>query len=99
IGSGQRARTYLDSAWRVCSVRSWWSARRVKGLSFEVIAFAGTTVGRAYVEDHPSAPRVSVVTSCPTVDSAFSGERRDAIRDLCLRYDPLGRDPIESFGH
>ncbi len=62
IGSGQRARTYLDAAWRVRSVRSWWSARRAKGMSFEVVAFAGTTNGRANVEDHPSAARVSVAT-------------------------------------
>ena len=99
IGSGERARTYLDAAWRVRSVRSWWSARRTKGLSFEVLAFAGTPDGRAYVEDHPSAPRVSLVTSCPTVESAFSGERRTAIRDLCLRYDPLGRIQSSSLGY
>ena len=99
IGSGERARTYLDAAWRVRSVRSWWSARGTTGLSFEVLAFAGTPDGRAYVEDHPSAPRVSLVTSCPTVDSAFRGERHPAIRDLCVRYDPVGRDPIEALGY
>ena len=99
IGSGQRARTYLDAAWRVRSVRSWWSARRVKGMSFEVLAFASTSDGRACVEDHPAAPQVSVVTGCPTVASVFTGERRTVIRDLCLRYNPLGGDPIESLGY
>ena len=33
IGSGDRARRYLDAAWHVRSVRSWWSARRTKSPS------------------------------------------------------------------
>lgn len=40
IGSGQRAKRYLDAAWSVFSVKSWWSSRRTKGLSFEVVAYA-----------------------------------------------------------
>jgi len=60
IGSGKRARTYLQAAWRVRSVRSWWSARATKGLSFEVVAYAATQSGRAVVERHPSRPEVHV---------------------------------------
>lgn len=33
IGSGKRAWTYLQAAWRVRSVRSWWSARATKGIN------------------------------------------------------------------
>lgn len=55
IGSGDRISRYLDAAWRVRSVRSWWSARRSKGMSFEVAAYSATEAGRQKVEAHPRA--------------------------------------------
>jgi hypothetical protein len=53
VGSGKRVRTYIEAAWRVRSVRSWWSAGIAKGLRFEVVAYAATLGGRQNVEDHP----------------------------------------------
>lgn len=97
IGSGDRAWTYLESAWRVRSVRSWWSRRVQGGLRFEVIAYAATQEGRAYVAGHNAQPQVHAVTSCPTIDACFSQGQRSRIRDLCIRYNPKKKD--DAFGY
>lgn len=98
IGSGKRAHTYLQAAWRVRSVRSWWSGRATKGLSFEVAAYAATKWGRSVVERHPSRPVVHVVVGCPTVDSAFSSVE---VRKLCFKYSPVPPSvmPPMGYGH
>lgn len=88
IGSGQRAVDFLDAAWRVRSTRSWWSRRSRAGLSFDVVAFAGTIRGIDRVEKHPSKPKVHVVLICPTVQQVFSGPQAAAIEALCLKYVP-----------
>ena len=70
IGTGRRVMDYLDAAWRVRSVRSWWSARKSCGMSFEVIAYSATEAGRALVESHslpaqrPRADGVSYHRQC-----------------------------------
>lgn len=98
IGSGKRAWTYLEAAWRVRSVRSWWSARATKGLSFEVIAYAAAPSGRSKVEGHPSQPNVRVAISCPTMQSAFGYEKRLATRALCIKYTPIKGADALGFG-
>ena len=93
-----RTSRYLEAAWRVRSVRSWWSARRSKGMSFEVVAYSATEAGRQKVEAHPTGPIVHVVEGCPTIEQAFDlPEARLRIKELCTRYgsfnpnmDPLG---------
>jgi hypothetical protein len=99
IGSGRRARTYLQAAWRVRSVRSWWSAKLRGGLSFEVLAYAAASVGRSRVEDHPSKPAVHVVVGCPTIENAFGSDLRARVRGLCIRYDPGNHDPVAALGY
>ena len=69
IGSGFRARNYLDAAWRLASVKSWWS---FGWLRFEVVAYAATEAGKAAVETHPSRPTVHLVAACPTISSRFT---------------------------
>lgn len=91
IGSGDRAFRYLDAAWRVRSVRSWWSARATKGLSFEVVAFSGTEAGRERVEAHPTRPTVHLVEGCPTVAGSFDVPAdRERMVSLCAKYAPKG---------
>ena len=98
VGGGDRICRYLDAAWRVCSVRSWWSARRTKGMSFEVVAYSVTEAGRNRIEEHPCRPTLHAVEGCPTIDEAFEDpEIRYRMRNLCVRYgsfdhkfDPLG---------
>ena len=98
VGSGNRIYRYLEAAWHVCSVRSWWSARGTKGMSFEVVAFSVTEAGRKRIEAHPCGPALYVIEGCPTIDNAFeySGNKY-RMKDLCVRYgsfdkksDPLG---------
>jgi hypothetical protein len=98
IGSGKRARTYLEAAWRVRSVRSWWSSRAKKGMGFEVIAYAASKTGRYQVESHPTCPTVHVAITCPTIDTAFSYGLRANIRSLCTRYAPTQNQSIPPFG-
>ena len=110
IGSGKRATRYLDAAWQVRSVRSWWSARRKKGLSFEVLAYSATEAGLRKVKSHPTMPRVKVVEGCPTIEHSFEDfDVRCRLRELCRKYgsgirnfDPLGYGGAEaliSFAH
>lgn len=95
IGSGRRARTYLEAAWRVRSVRSWWSLHLIR---FEVVAYAATERGRAYIEKHPCAPVVSHVIPCPTIDTAFARPESGSMKGLCIHYDPVNHDVDESLG-
>lgn len=88
IGSGQRAERYLDAAWGVYSVKSWWSARKVKGLSFEIVAYAATDAGLARVKRHRLRPQVHLVADCPTVDNAFDEAEREAVKRVCTQYNP-----------
>ena len=98
LGTGRRARTYLQAAWRVRSVRSWWSARASKGMSFEVMAYSATAQGQAYVRSHPCAPTVSIVAACPTI-SAMPDTKRERLETLCCRYDPLQGRYGEALGY
>lgn len=102
IGSGQRAWTYLEAAWRVKSVASWNSLRKggQKLMRFEVVAYSSTPAGQKRVEKHPCTPAVHVVKACPTIDTAFaSDDIRRQVRSLCVRNDPVDHDLSESLGY
>lgn len=98
IGSGSRVREYLDAAWKVRSVRSWWSTRKRKGMSLEVIAYSATQRGLENVKAHPSSPVVSQVIACPTVSSITPARTRDAIISACRVRDPTGVPSESSLG-
>ncbi len=85
VGTGQRAYRYLEAAWRVRSVRSWWSGHF---LQFAVIAYASTNRGAECVRRHPCSPEIIHVMPCPTIDSAFSKTHAAAMKRLCETYDP-----------
>lgn len=99
IGTGDRAYSYLEAAWRVRSVRSWWSARSVAGLKFEVVAYAATATGRVMVQCHPCQPEVHCLHACRTLNDESDAQMRRALRDLCVRYDPLNHDPRDALGY
>jgi len=99
IGSGDRAVTYLQAAWRVRSVRSWRSSRPAVGMRFEVLAYAATPTGRSHVEAHHAKPTVHVVAGCPTIDTAFGKDLRGKVRELCIRKDPGNHDPVKALGY
>lgn len=90
VGTGQRAYRYLEAAWRVRSVRSWWSGHF---LQFAVVAYASTTRGSDCVQHHPCKPEVIHVMPCPTIDSSFSMTHAAAMKRLCETYDPTASDP------
>ena len=93
IGTGDRALHYLESAWRVRSVRSWWSARRTRGLSFEVVAYAATESGRRRVENHPCKPSVHIVEGCRTLETYFERPQdRERMISLCRHYGSFDRN-------
>jgi len=96
IGSGNRASEYLESAWCVASVKSW---RSLKYLSFGVIAYSGTNAGVKRVKHHNSNPTIDLVKPCPTIDSEFDKETSKRIKSLCIYYDPVDHDSIESLGY
>lgn len=85
VGTGQRACRYLEAAWRVRSIRSWWSGHF---LQFAVVTYASTSLGNECVRHHPCNPEVIHVMPCPTIDSAFSKADAAAMRRLCEAYDP-----------
>ncbi|PQO96750.1 hypothetical protein C5612_30135 [Pseudomonas frederiksbergensis] len=90
VGSGQRAYRYLQAAWLVRSVRSWWSGRFLK---FAVVAYASTEMGERYVRSHRCRPDVIHVMPCPTIDTALSKIKAGKIKRLCETYDPTVGDP------
>ena len=95
IGSGGRARAYLEAAWRVASVKSWHS---FGWLRFEVLSYSATEVGSRLVRTHGTKPSITIVLPCPTIESAF-GSAADDVYDLCVRYDPVRRDREDSLGY
>lgn len=96
IGSGTRVNTYLEAAWRIASVKSWRSLGLMK---FEVLAHAGTDIGVSSVAAHRSRPTVSLVTPCPTIVTEFDNQKASRIRSICIRYDPIKCDSIDSLGY
>ncbi len=98
IGSGTRARTYLEAAWRVHSVKSWWSARGIAGLHLEVISYSGTESGIAHVRKHKSLPEVHIVERCPTIKTEFGLTKARAISAMCKRRAPDLKDN-EALGY
>jgi len=94
IGSGDRVINYLNAAWRLRTVRSWWSRRSHSGLCFEVVAYAGTEAGVERVKDHASSPTVSLVTRCPTIQTVFPPGKAKQMNQLCHRYAPPGSKPL-----
>lgn len=97
IGSGARCCRYLQAAWRVASVRSWWSLRATTGMAFEVVTYSGTAAGIQRIRSHPSAPRVSQVSGCPTVESSFDSGTRREVRELCELRNPDKSFPALGF--
>lgn len=98
IGSGKRVHEYLTAAWQVWSVRSWWSARHRKGMSFEVLVYSSTDAGLAAVAAHSCEPEIHMVAPCPTIDASFSEDEARDIKALCVHKDPVDYDPVESLG-
>ncbi|MRV75841.1 hypothetical protein GJ700_29430 [Duganella sp. FT92W] len=89
IGSGDRVWNFLESAWRVRTVRSWHS----KGLiRFTVLAYASTEAGEARVRSHPCGPEVVKGRECPTIRTEFGFNTN--IPNLCKKYYRGTKEPL-----
>ncbi|SFR74942.1 hypothetical protein SAMN05428960_1042 [Mitsuaria sp. PDC51] len=85
VGSGYRIRSYLEAAWRVRSVRSWWSGELLK---FGVVAYASTEKGERLIDAHSTKARVTHVHPAPTIDTEFSIGKALQMKRLCEAYAP-----------
>lgn len=90
IGSGDRALNYLEAAWLVRSVRSWWSGKLIK---LAVMAYSATASGERWVARHSSKPAIHIVLPCPTIDTSFSTKEAEQMKMLCTAYDPTDGEP------
>lgn len=97
VGSGRQASRYLQSAWRMSSVKSWKSG---KFIDFEVLVFSASQAGILKLEKHPSKPKVSIVEACPTVFDYDGYGDTDSV-ELCMKYGPKDYESgsIPRLGH
>ncbi|AZT83283.1 hypothetical protein EHN06_06815 [Marinobacter sp. NP-4(2019)] len=96
IGSGRRAYEYLDSAWKVASVKSWKSLGLI---DFTIVSYTGTEAGVSFLKSHKTKPEVRIARSCPTIFTEFDKDTAEKIRSLCIHYDPIDHDGAESLGY
>jgi len=96
IGTGTRVNGFLDSFWRMATIKSWSS---LKLLKFHVLSYSGTPEGIAAVRAHPSKPEVHWIAPCPTIDTEYSESEASILRSIFVDYDPIDRDPVESLGY
>lgn len=96
IGSGQRICEYLDAFWKVASVKSWKS---LKLIDFSIVSFSGTKRGIARTKKHKAKPEVLIAKSCPTISSEFDESEAKDLRSLCIDYDPIDHDRVDSLGY
>lgn len=96
IGSGRRAYEYLDSAWKVASMKSWKSLGLI---DFTIVSYTGTEAGVSFSKSHKTKPEVQIARSCPTIFTEFDKHIAEKIRSLCIHYDPIDHDQTESLGY
>jgi hypothetical protein len=84
IGSGERAKKFLDSFWVEPTIVSWLSGKQI---FFHVVAYSGTESGVSYLENHKSKPQVHIFRDTPSFDTfAWDKERKNQIKKLCQKY-------------
>ncbi|MGC0110531.1 phosphoribosyltransferase-like protein [Ralstonia pseudosolanacearum] len=103
IGSGTRARSFLDAIWRDVSIRSWRSRGLIK---FSVISYSATPQGIEEVTKSlclgSNSPEKSIrlVRACPTMADIFNEEGEySAINGLCKVYGKRTSKPGMSLGY
>ena len=97
IGSGTRVDKMLDKFWRVPSVKSWVSGKRIK---FIVVAAAGTQEGIDTVQSHRLQPTVIAEHVVPTIGLWKDQKLADEWRRLIAGYGPnSGRGGVAREGY
>jgi hypothetical protein len=97
IGSGTRVNKMLDKFWRVPSVKSWVSGKRIE---FIVVAAAGTQEGIATVQSHRLQPAVIAEHVVPTIETWKNQTLAREWRRLIAKYGPSsGRGGVARGGY
>lgn len=97
IGSGTRVNKMLEKFWRVPSVKSWVSGKRIE---FIVIAAAGTKSGIEFVQSHRLRPTVVAEHIVPTVGTWQDQGLASEWRVLMSSYGPSsGRGGVAPTGY
>ena len=97
IGSGQRARRFVDAIWLDRTIRSWWSLGYI---SVRVLAFSSTGRGERNVTNARCRPSVIVEQSCPTYPQLpWPKHKRDKIAALCNSYGSHTSKPTMAMGY
>jgi hypothetical protein len=97
VGSGKRAKEYLEVIWENRSIRSWWSR---KDIQFFVISFATTENGEKVLRKLKSSPTVVYNRVCPTLRSLpWSQQLKSEVSDLCQTYGERTSKRKFSFGY
>ena len=97
IGSGTRVNKMLDKFWRVPSIKSWVSGKRIE---FIVVAAAGTREGIVAVESHRLRPTVIAEYIVPTIASWKDQKLANEWHVLMANYGPSsGRGGVAREGY
>lgn len=97
IGTGSRVNKMLDKFWKVPSVKSWVSGKRIE---FVVVAAAGTLEGIAAVRSHRLRPRVIAERVVPTIKTWKDQTLANEWRQLIANYGPSsGRGGVDRGGY
>ncbi len=91
IGSGQRIADMLDSLWKIETIRSWRSYKRI---SFHILCYSATETGECRVESHKTSPSIIKVMSCPTIYNSFSKDDISSVINLCNAYGGFSKNPL-----
>jgi hypothetical protein len=83
IGSGSQISNYLDSLWKVATIKSLHSFKK---LNFFVIAYTTTPNGIKKIKSHKTRPSVIYSIPCPTIDSVFNKNESEEIKRFCEKY-------------
>ena len=85
VGSGQRVSLYLESFYANPTIKSWYSYHK---FSIDVVAYSAANSGIRTVKNNRLAPSMTVVRSCPTIETklTWSEETRERIVGLCFKY-------------
>ena len=97
IGSGNRARRFLDAIWLDRTIRSWWSLGHT---SLRAIAFSSTSHGMQHVARAKYKPSVVIDRTCPTYpELPWPRHKREAISSLCRLYGKHTSKPGMAMGY
>jgi hypothetical protein len=97
LGSGHRAKEFLQSIWQHETIRSWHSLHLIQ---FEVITYSATNLGKATAQKAKGRPIVWVERDCPTfLEIPWQKTIHAEILALCREYGQRTSIPWMALGY